>query len=318
MTKGKPWEDRIGRRLKLRDLHILLTVVQYGGMGKAATRLAVSQPAVSKAIADMEHTLQVRLLDRTAQGIVPTPYGRALLKWGLAVFDDLRQAIKEIEFLADPSTGEVRIGSTEPMTAGLVPAVIERLAERHPRLVFNVTQSPTIAGQYQDLRERRVDLVLGRMVASTTEDDIRAEVLFDDPLFVVAGTNNKWQRRRRIEPAMLEGEPWCLSPQDSFAGSRTSEAFRAVGLSAPRLTVESTSIQLFCALLATGKFLSMLSGSTLKFSGKRLGVKALHVDLQVEAGPVGVLTLKNRTIGPAAELFVAAAREVAELLARGR
>jgi DNA-binding transcriptional LysR family regulator len=317
MAEGKPWEDRIGRRLKLRDLHILLTAVQCGSMGRAATQLAVSQPAVSKAIADMEHALQVRLLDRTAQGIVPTHYGRALLKWGLAVFDDLRQAVKEIEFLADPSTGEVRIGSTEAMTAGFVPAVIAQLAERHPRLVFNVTQSPTIAGQYQDLRERRVDLVLGRLVAGADEDDIEAQVLYDDPLFVVAGTNSKWQRRRTIEPAMLQKDLWCLSPRDSFAGSRLAEAYRAVGLSAPKSTVESTSIQLFGALLATGRFLSVLSGSTLKFSGKRLGVKALRVDLPIEPGPVGILTLRNRTLGPAAELFVAAAREVANPLGGG-
>jgi DNA-binding transcriptional LysR family regulator len=319
MSTIKLWDDRIGRRLKLRDLHILLTVVQCGSMGKAATQLAVSQPAISKAIAEMEHTLRVRLLDRTPQGIAPTLYGRALLKWGLAVFDDLRQAVKEIEFLADPTAGEVRIGTTEAMTAGLVPAVIDHLARRHPRIVFIVTPAPTIVMQYHDLRERRVDLVLGRIASRIADDDLNAEVLFDDPLLVVAGANSKLHRRRRIDPSMLGDEPWCLSPRDTFAGSRALEAFRAMGLDAPRPTVESTtSIQLFVSLLATGRFLSLLSGSTLKYSGKRLGVKALRVDLPIEPGPVGILTLKNRTLGPVADLFVAAAREVAKPLARGQ
>lgn len=319
MSTIKPWDDRIGRRLKLRDLHILLTVAQCGSMGKAATQLAVSQPAISKAIAEMEHTLRVRLLDRTAQGIVPTLYGRALLKWGLAVFDDLRQAVKEIEFLADPTAGEVRIGTTEAMTAGLVPAVIDRLARRYPRIVFSVTPAPTIALQYHDLRERRVDLVLGRMASRIPDDDLNAEVLFDDPLLVVAGVKSKWHRRRRIDPAMLGDEPWCLSPRDTFAGARALEAFNAMGLDAPRLTVESTtSIQLFVSLLATGRFLSMLSGSTLKLSGKRLGVKALPVNLAIEPGPVGIVTLRNRTLGPVAELFVATARDIAKPLARGQ
>src|SRR5262245_56653583 len=63
------WNDRIGRRLKLHDLHVLLTVTELGSMGKAAERLAVSQPSVSKAIADMEHAIGVRLLDRTAKGV---------------------------------------------------------------------------------------------------------------------------------------------------------------------------------------------------------------------------------------------------------
>src|ERR1700731_3048638 len=97
------WNERIGRRLKLRDLHILLAVAKSGSMGKAASDLAVSQPAVSKAIADLEHTLGVRLLDRGPQGVEPTIYGRALLKCGLTVFDDLKQGVKELEFLADPT-----------------------------------------------------------------------------------------------------------------------------------------------------------------------------------------------------------------------
>jgi DNA-binding transcriptional LysR family regulator len=309
---NRAWEDRIGRRLKLRDLHVLLTVVQCGTMGKAATQLAVSQPAISKAIADMEHALDVRLLDRTTHGITPTLYGSALLKWGLAVFDDLRQAVREIEFLSDATAGEVRIGSTEAMTAGFVPAVIDHVARRYPRIVFQVTQAPTIALQYRDLRERQVDLVLGRMLEGNADHDIDAEVLFHDPLFVVAGTSSPWHRRRRIEPGMLVNEQWCLSPRDSFAGERALNGFRALGLNAPKLTVESTSIQLFSALLGTGRFLSMLSGSTLRFSGKRLGVKALPVDLALEPGPVGVLTLKNRTLGPVAGLFIAAAREIAQ------
>ena len=94
-----PWNDRIGRRLNLRDLHILLAVAKSGSMGKAATQLAISQPSVSKAIAGVEHAVGLRLLDRSAHGVEPTIYGRALLKCGVAVFDELRQGVKELEFL---------------------------------------------------------------------------------------------------------------------------------------------------------------------------------------------------------------------------
>jgi DNA-binding transcriptional LysR family regulator len=103
--------DRIGRRLKLQDLHVLMTVVQAGSMGKAAERLNTVQPSISRSIAELEHALGVRLLDRHRQGIEPTEYGRALLDCGVAVFDDLRQGVKNIEFLADPAAGEVRIGN---------------------------------------------------------------------------------------------------------------------------------------------------------------------------------------------------------------
>jgi DNA-binding transcriptional LysR family regulator len=317
MTTPKHWDDRIGRRLKLRDLHILMTVAQCGSMGKAAAQLAVSQPAVSKAIADVEHTLGVSLLDRTTQGVEPTLYGRALLKWGVAAFDDLRQGVKEIEFLADPTAGEVRVGSTEGMTAGLVPAVIDRLSRQFPRLAFSVIQAPTLV-IYRDLRERAVDLILGRMIAPIADEDLNAEILLNDQLVVVAGVASKWLQRRRVDPAELVDEPWCLPPYDSLVGSLVAEAFRTKRLDVPRRTVTSTSIQLFNALLATGRFLAVLSGSTLRLSGKRLGLKTVPVDLPIRSGPVGIVTLKNRTLSAVAELFIDCAREVAKPLAKDR
>ena len=123
-------------------------------MAKAAAHLNLSQPAVSKAIAALEHTLGVRLLDRSRQGVEPTPHGRALLRRGVAIFDELRQGVSEIEFLADPSSGELRIGCADSMLAGLLPVVINKLCDRHPRLTFRVSQAPSGAGLYRELRER--------------------------------------------------------------------------------------------------------------------------------------------------------------------
>src|SRR5437764_1105661 len=128
------WDSRIRRRLKMRDLDTLLAVAHWGSMAKAAVQLSVSQPAVSKAIADIELTLGVRLFDRSAQGVEATLFGRALLKWAAAVFDDVRQGVNEIAFLADPTSGELRIGATEPIIAGMLPAVLDRLNRRHPRI----------------------------------------------------------------------------------------------------------------------------------------------------------------------------------------
>jgi DNA-binding transcriptional LysR family regulator len=110
--------DRIGRRLKLHDLHVFLGVVQAGSMGKAARALNTSQPAISRSIADLEHTFGVALLERGAKGVQPTKFGSALLACGASVFDDLRQGVKAIEFLADPSAGEIRVAGNEPIIAG--------------------------------------------------------------------------------------------------------------------------------------------------------------------------------------------------------
>ena len=102
------WDERIGRRLKLHDLHVFIAVAELGSMRKAADRLAISQPSVSKAIADIEHILSVRLLERNARGVEVTPYGRALQRRAMGAFDELRQGVKDIEVLADPALGEIR------------------------------------------------------------------------------------------------------------------------------------------------------------------------------------------------------------------
>src|ERR1700693_378744 len=102
--------ERVERRLKLHDLRVLMSVVHAGSMGEAAELLEASQPAISRSFADLEHALAVRLLDRSPRGVEPTSYGRALVTRGIAVFDELGQGIKDIEFLADPTSGEVRVG----------------------------------------------------------------------------------------------------------------------------------------------------------------------------------------------------------------
>src|SRR5882724_8681574 len=115
-----PWNDRTRRRLKLRDLDIVTALIDTGSMGKAAERLNISQPAVSKAIAELESALGVRLVDRNRRGITPTPFGLALRKRSVAIFNDLRQSIQDIDFLSDPTTGELRIGTTDPIAVAIV------------------------------------------------------------------------------------------------------------------------------------------------------------------------------------------------------
>jgi DNA-binding transcriptional LysR family regulator len=306
--------DRTGTRLKLRDLHILLTVVEWGSMAKAAKHLAVSQPVVSRAIAQLERGLGVRLLDRTPQGVEPTVYGRTVLNRGLAVFDELRGSQKDIRFLSDPTAGELRIGSTQAVAAGLVAAILDRLTAQRRRIAFHVKLGDAAALHYHDLRERNVDLLFGRVVEST-EDDVNAEILFQDRLHVVAGAKSPWTRRRQVTLKELVGESWTLPPPDTYVGGLVVDAFRASNLAVPHINVTSYGMALQSSLLGTGHFLSVLPGSFLRVNGKSLGVKALPIELPIPPRPVGIVTLKNRTLSPLAALFIDCARSVSRPLA---
>ena len=160
------------------------------------------------------------------------------------------------------------------------------------------------------MRERNVDLLIGRVV-ELKEDDVNVEVLFEDRLYVVAGANNPWTRRRKVALKDLVHESWTMPPLNSYVGALIVDAFRASGLAVPHLTVAGYNL-LQTALIGTGRFLSILPGSFLRFNGKRLGLKALPIELPIPPRPVGIVTLKNRTVSPLAQLFVDCAREHVE------
>jgi DNA-binding transcriptional LysR family regulator len=311
------WTDRIGYRLRLRDLHVLLAVAQWRGMARAARELAISQPAVSKTIADLEHTLGVRLLERSRHGIEPTIYGRALIKRSNAMFDDLKQTVAELQFLADPTVGELRVGAAEALTAGLLPAVIDRLLRQYPRLTVQVVQTVFATPQYRELRERSIDLLLGRVFMPFTQGDLDVDILFDDPIVIVAASQSPWARSRRLALADLANAPWVLPPAESPLGGLVAEVFHAAGV-APRCPVRTLSIHLGLKLVSTGRFVAALPASVAHFSAKDLPLKALPINLPVQPPPVGVLTLKNRTLPPAAKLFIECARRVVRPVANAR
>jgi DNA-binding transcriptional LysR family regulator len=311
--EAQQWESRIGRRLKLRDLHILFAVVQWGSMAKAAKQLAMSQPAVSEAIANLEDALRVRLLDRSSRGIEPTIYAHALLKRGHVVFDELRQGIRDIEFLADPTAGEVRVASGELSAAGLLPAVIDRFSRRYSQIVVRVVQTNIATLEFRELRERKVDLALGRVPGSFMDDDLDVEILFDDPYRVVAGARSRWAGRRKVALAELVDEPWILSPNQVIS-ALIAEAFKAHGLEVPQEKVSAGSIVLRNHLLATGRFLSVLPNSVLRHNAKQWSLKALPIDLRVKPRPIAIVTLKNRTVSPVVQLFAEQLRAVAKTM----
>src|SRR5262249_54177575 len=154
------------------------------------------------------------------------------------------------------------------------------------------------------------DFIFGRMISATAPDDMDAEALFGDPLVVVAGARSKWLRRRTVDLAELVDEPWCLTPQDLPVAPFVPEAFRQRGLTPPHVIVRSNSVHLWYALLHTGRFLALTPASTVRLSGKRLGLRTLPIGLSVQPGPVGIVTLKGRTISPVAQRFIDCAREM--------
>jgi len=302
--------DRIGRRLKLHDVHVLMAVVQCGSMSRAAALLNTGQPAISRSIAELEQALGVRLLERNRDGVKPTEYGRALLDGGSKVFDDLRQTVKSIEFLADPTIGEVAIGGNPFLIATFIAMSIERLSCQYPRMVFRLAPG-NVRALHRELIERNVDVLVTRRFGPIADEHLDFEPLFDDSYSVVVGAQHPLAQRRKVELAELMNEAWVLPSPDGPLGSIAMQAFRASGLDYPHTAVIGPA-EVRANLLAGGRFISIVPNSGLRFSRRQLGLKVLPVKPPFGTVPVGIVTLKKRAISPVARLFIQSCRALAQ------
>lgn len=301
------------RRLKLSDLRLLQAVVDWGSMAKAATHLNISQPAVSKAVAALEHALGVRLLDRTSTGVEPTIFGDALLRGGIAVFDELKQSLGRIKFMSDPDGGILRIGCSEAGAAGFVPTVIDRFSQKRPRVAFEVITADPAVLIGRELPQRTVDLAICAVPRAKSATEVEILPLFDDRHVVMASKHSRWARLRKLALADLVADAWILPPAGSEPGRLIMEAFRRANVAPPVQSVAAFSVPLCLHLLATGRYVAMLPEVMAQLSG-HLALKVLPVTFPAVARPVGIVTLKGRSVVPLAQLFIDCAREVASEL----
>lgn len=299
------WNDRRGKRIKLRDLRILQAAAETGSMTRAAVDLAMTQPAVSYAVGDLEDVLGVPLLERSSQGVTLTAYGRVLVERSRIVFNELLQCISEIDSMADPSLGELRIATTPPMSA-IASAAFNRLVPSYPRMTFALTVGPTDV-LLDGLRRRDVELVISRLADFVSDRDLNVDTLFHDELAVICSKHNKWARKRGVRLADLVGEPWVLPHPSGFLTKIINAAFHEEGLEVPRATVTTQSTYALSVLVANGPFLAIHPGTMLTTPNDHPQLSAVDVRLPKTRGPIGLITLKGRSLSPVAGLFTRAA-----------
>jgi DNA-binding transcriptional LysR family regulator len=230
------------------------------------------------------------------------------------VFDEMRQGLRQIEHLTDPASGELAVGCPEIMNAGVLPAICERFLQRHPRVQLRVVHADIALAQYDPLRERKVELLIGRPPDPFFEEGLVSEPLINEPFVAVSGVDSPLASRRRLHLADMIGEAWVLPPHDSTPGTVVAGIFKAEGLQPPRASVATLSVQLTTTLIATGKFVGLLPNSVARFGASRVRLKILPIELPETRYSIAIITVENRTPGPLAKLFVDYARAVAKSL----
>ncbi|WP_375788596.1 LysR family transcriptional regulator [Bradyrhizobium sp. Pha-3] len=303
---------RLGRSLKLRDLHTLTVVAELGSMAKAAAFLSITQPAVSQAIADLERFAGVRLLDRNPRGVVLTVAGEAMVARGRQALDTLDLGMRDIAFLTDGGRGVVRVGADMAFIAGgLMADIIIHLRSRHPGISVHVFETSTrvSAPEYRELLERGIDVLLGRRSHGNIDSELLVEHLMEEKLKVVTSSTHPLAARKRIDWADLTGESWILAATDSMARITLEDEFRQRGLKVPDAAIATYSMQLRQQLLTTGEYLTVMTEYSFRHGADRWGLHALPLECSQRL-PVVIQRLKHRASTPVVERFLRSARAV--------
>lgn len=303
------WSD-LGRRINLRDLNILIAVADTGSMAKAAARLRISHPAVSKTISELEGALGARLLDRSPQGVQLTPSGEVLLRCGVNIFDELRQGYRSLEYLSDPNSGEVRLGCTEIILHGLASAIVRKFSAKYPGVQVDVKLANPGEHQLRELRERRIDLLITRATGKSAAQDLHSEMLFDEPFVFIVGAASEFARKRRVVLSEIIGRKWVLPAPDSAPGALINDVFRAAGFQPPNAVVKTISIELTTSLVASGEFVGILPISVARLKAGRAALRVLPIKPVGPRVSAEIVFVKNRTLSPAVESFVNCVRDV--------
>lgn len=303
--------SRVGSRIKLRDLRVLIAIADSGSMAKAAAKLGISHPAISKTISDIEGTLGVRLLDRGTQGTELTAHGEVLRRCGINIFDEMQQGLRSLDYLSDPNSGEVRLGCTDIIMNSLVPPIVRSFAREYPGVQLDVKLANPGEHQVQQLRERQIDLLITR--ATAPQDDFNSDVLFEEPFVFVVG-NKSFRGRRRTTLNDIINCNWVLPPYDSAPGALVAAVFEANRLSPPRPAVKTIAIQLTVSLIASGEFVGILPRSVAELSAHQAALRILPTKSSGPRISAEIVFLKNRTLSPAVNAFIDCARRVTKSL----
>jgi DNA-binding transcriptional LysR family regulator len=301
--------ERLPRHLKMGELRVFVAVLEYRSFRKAAAALHMTQPGVTKAIAGLETMLEVKLFDRTSNGVEPTVHGQSFAPHALAIFAELRNAAQELEIVSSGAKGALRIGTVPMPGVAFLPMAVGMLVETHPDIFVSVIEGREI-DLAERLRRREIELAIFRSALFNPGEDLRVEPLFDEKLCVLASKDHPLAGKTRVSWSELRAYPWVLPPEDSLFLHHVRRTLNQLGMELPRHAVESISVNFQYGMVLHGSMVSFGLRSQFDFAPHRDFLVQLPVELPPVIGSVDAVTLGARQPSPVALQLVGAIRRL--------
>lgn len=243
--------------MNLRRLRHFVAVVDERSFSRAAERLALSQPALSLSLRELESDLGVELLDRQPGGVGMTPHGEVLYTHARALLRDAANARRAVTGLELEHRRELHFGFGPTVSSTRLATAMQRCARRDPQLRFNA-----VSGIYTELlprlRSGELDFILTRLPMDRQDADVVHRHLFDDAQVIICSPSHPLVSSTRVRLERLLEYPWVYSDAFETIIPNWAEPFRRRRLSAPQPSLHANSYPLVRAVIESGQALTVM------------------------------------------------------------
>lgn len=245
--------DHLVAKLRFRHLRLLTEVQARGSLRAAGQALSLTQPALSKALAEIENAFGFPLFFRSARGLTPTVQGEAVLRGARLLLKELAHLRSEA-VTADRFQAKIRVGAPPFVAQTYLPAVVAKLVKREMPIRVQLLEEP-VPGLIRALQRGELDALVTTFPLQMLESDAGAFEfikLFEVRYAVVASTAHPLVRARQVGWASLAREPWVMPAEGSMGRKLIEDCFTHAGVPVPLPVIESTSPTTRVQLVADG------------------------------------------------------------------
>ncbi|MGD9943804.1 MAG: LysR substrate-binding domain-containing protein [Burkholderiaceae bacterium] len=306
-------KQSLARRLKLQQMAIFDKVLSSGSLLAASRELHMTQPALTKAIQELEEHFGRPLLIRTRRGVQATEFGRMLHTHCQSLLSDLRLLADDLNAWNAGISGQVIVGTLIAASAQLLPTAVLRMREIAPQVVVEVRVGVNET-MFQALARGELDVVVGLLPAVEVDPNLEHVALYDETLCAVVGRQHPLATQPQIEPAQLESADWVIPTPASEAIHATAQFFEALGIRPPAHSVESVSLLTNLGLVLQSQMVALMPFSVARQFVRTGLLSILPLGHGSPFGRIGYTTYRGREPTPAGERLLLALREVAPTL----
>ena len=303
--------DRVLRsNLKLRHLQLLVALDEFRHLGRVSEFLSITQPAVSKMLAEIERMFDLQLFVRSTRGTEPTAYGATVVRFARSVLADYQRTRDEIEAVASGGAGRTSVGAMVVATPGLLVQAIQQL-KKQSTLTTVMVEEGDLTRLLPRLRVGELDLIVGRLEPGYASPDLETEALYTEPMCIVASPGHPLAEAPRPSWAMLAELPWVVPPPWASSRSKLAQMFYKHRLVPPADIVETASFLVTLSVMHQRPAIGFLARSVAQHFAQQGMLRVLKIKVPIELPPVGIITLRGRPKTPASQLLMDCLRKVA-------